>query len=199
MRGAGSAFFAVWGYVISHMVPCRGVSGGTRVELNAEVIAFLIGERAEVVQAQIDRMCEPDGRSRTKAEGGRRLVRKGEYEFVVVNGDKYRAIRDEETRREQNRDAQRRHREKVLANGGLVVPAGGSIAAAVQKRVREDQITKKDLAAVYGSGAGSSESESAEGTIPVGLSAAQVEMLERARAAGDEVTVRMLEGRGGSA
>jgi hypothetical protein len=150
MRGAGSAFFAVWGYVISHMMPCRGVNKGTRVELNAEVVAFLIGEKPEVVQAQIDRMCSPDPRSRTKVEGGRRLIRKGEFEFVVVNGDKYRAIRDEDSRREQNRDAQRRHREKILAKGGLIVPAGESLSAAIEKRVREDPITVADKAAVFG-------------------------------------------------
>lgn len=138
MRGAGSAFFAVWGYVISHMMPCRGAKGGTRVELNPEVIAFLIGEKNEVVVEQIGKMCSPDPKSRTKVEGGRRLIKLGEYEYRVVNGDKYRAIRDEETRRQQNRDAKARQRLNERLR------AGGTLAQAVKEAVREDPITQRD-------------------------------------------------------
>jgi hypothetical protein len=116
------------------------------VELNAEVVAFLIGEKLEVVQAQIERMCSEDPKSRTKAEGGRRLIKKGEFEYWVVNGDKYRAIRDEESRRQQNVEAQRRHREKkgIFGIGGL------SIKEAIKRKVDADPITLADQAAVAG-------------------------------------------------
>lgn len=208
MRGAGSAFFAVWGYVISHMMPCRGSDKGTRVELNTEVVAFLIGERPEVVQAQIERMCQPDPKSRTKAEGGRRLLRLGEFEFLVVNGDKYRAIRDEESRREQNREAQQRHRERLKRKGALMVPPGTPIAGAIKGRVEADPITQADRQAVAqlpstgktlvevfaDEAARAMQEKSGMGEVPRVLTAAQVEMLARAEASGDKVTVQRLRG-----
>lgn len=110
MRGRGSCFFAVWGYVISHMVPDRNV--GTQVELNPDIVAFLIGEGVDNIKTAIDQMCQPDAKSRTKEEDGRKLIRLGEYSYKVVNGAKYRAIRDEEKRREQNRVAQQKFRAK---------------------------------------------------------------------------------------
>lgn len=111
MRGAGSAFFAVWGYVISHMMPNKDY--GTTVDLNVDEVGFLIGEEPEVVQAQLNRMCAPDLKSRSKEKEGRKLVKISEYTYFVVNGDHYRGIRDEEDRRRQNREAQARRRAKL--------------------------------------------------------------------------------------
>ncbi len=108
MRGAGSAFFAVWGYVISHMVPNR--KHGTTVEMNTGIVAFLLGEDESVVTEQIERMCSPDPQSRTKSEEGRKLVRLSEYSYRVVNGDLYRGIRNEEERREYQRVKQAEYR-----------------------------------------------------------------------------------------
>lgn len=110
MRGKGSAFFAVWGYVISHMVPDREV--GTQVELNPEIVAFLIGEQQPVIESVIAEMCRPDPKSRSTEKDGRKLIKVGSYSYQVVNGAKYRAIRDQATRREQNRLAQQKHRQK---------------------------------------------------------------------------------------
>lgn len=126
MRGKGSAFFAVWGYVISHMMPDRTV--GTQVELNPEIIAFLIGEKQPVIESVIDQMCQPDPKSRSTEQLGRKLIRLGQYAYQVVNGEKYRAIRDEETRREQNREAQRKWRKnhvKKSESAPVEVVAGG--------------------------------------------------------------------------
>lgn len=111
MIGRGSCFFAVWGYVISHMIPDRNV--GTQVELNPDLIAFVLGEDKNKVLEVIDQMCKPDPKSRSKEMDGKKLVKLGEYSYQVVNGEKYRAIRDEEKRREQNRMAQKKFREKA--------------------------------------------------------------------------------------
>lgn len=110
MIGRGSCFFAVWGYVISHMMPDREV--GTQVELNPELIAFVLGESVDNVKGVIEQMCQPDSKSRSKELEGRKLVKIGEYSYKVVNGEKYRAIRDEEARRDQNRIAQAKFRKK---------------------------------------------------------------------------------------
>ncbi len=54
MRGAGSAFFAVWGWIISHMMPDR--IHGTVVEINQEILAFVLGEKESVVNGVIIKM-----------------------------------------------------------------------------------------------------------------------------------------------
>lgn len=110
MIGKGSCFFAVWGYVISHFVPDREMGG--QVELNPKLIAFVLGEDPAKVEEVIEDMCSPDNASRSKDRQGRKLVKIGEYAYQVVNGERYRAIRDEERRREQNREAQQKFRKK---------------------------------------------------------------------------------------
>lgn len=114
MVGSGALTFAVWGYVISHMVPVgRLGEQEQQVELNPRLLGPILGEDVEEVRKVIERFCQPDPESRTKAEEGRRLIRLGQFDYRVVNGPKYRAIRDEAQRREQNREAQRRYREKA--------------------------------------------------------------------------------------
>lgn len=115
MVGAGSVVFAVWTYVIAKQRPDKVV--GAQVTLNAKLLAVVIGEPEEAIEAAIKFLCSPDPQSRTKKEGGRRLIRMGEFDYQVVNGAKYREIRDEEQRRMQNRDAQERFRKKQLRNG----------------------------------------------------------------------------------
>lgn len=127
MRGKGSPFFAVWGYVISHMTPNR--SHGTTVELNPGIIAFLIGEKESVVVAQIKEMCGPDPKSRTSDKGGRKLIQISEYTHEVVNGNYYRKIRNEEERREYQRMKQTEYRQTKKKNKGGH-PDGGAAAIA---------------------------------------------------------------------
>ena len=116
MVGKGALFFAVWGYVISHFVPDRDY--GAWVELNPVILATILGESEEDIRGTIAGMCEPDVQSRTDSEDGRKLVQLGPFAYRVVNGAKYRAIRDEESRREQNREAQAKHRKKGKKKGG---------------------------------------------------------------------------------
>lgn len=110
MVGAGSHVFAVMGYVIAKQVPDR--QAGSWVELNPKLLAFILGDTEKRIQEAIDFLCEPDDRSRTDDHDGRRLLKIGQYAYQVVNGAKYRAIRDEEARRESNREAKRRERRK---------------------------------------------------------------------------------------
>jgi hypothetical protein len=122
LYGAGAVVFAVWGYVIATQVPDRGL--GSVVVLNPRKLADTLGEAEAAVEQALHFLCSEDGRSTTKKEGGRRLKRVSEFEYQVVNGAKYRAIRNEDERREQNREAKRRER---LKKEGVVggVPAAG--------------------------------------------------------------------------
>lgn len=113
MIGSGAIYFAVWNYVIANMLPDADL--GMAVELNPRLIAFILGEDEADVEKTVRRMCEPDPKSRTKDEEGRKLLKTGEFEYRVVNGLKYRAQRDAEDRKKTNREAQQRCRAKKRA------------------------------------------------------------------------------------
>lgn len=108
MIGAGAVTFAVMGYVIANGKPDREV--GMQVDLNPKLLAFILGEKEEDVEKAIEKLCSPDPESRSREEEGRRLVRMSQFSYRVVNGAKYRAIRDEERRRETDRESKRRQR-----------------------------------------------------------------------------------------
>lgn len=103
MFGAGPTVFAVWGYVIAHAVE-------STVELNPSLIAATLGADPTDVGAAIDVLCSEDPRSRTKTEGGRRLIHESGFQYRVVNHAAYRSLRNEDDRRAYNREAQRKHR-----------------------------------------------------------------------------------------
>ena len=93
MYGGGPTLFAVWGYVIANTKP------DDLVELNPEMLAAIIGAETETVVQAIEKLCSPDPRSRTKREEGRRLVKKHEYIYYVVNAAKYRGLPNDRERR----------------------------------------------------------------------------------------------------
>lgn len=120
--GRGAIVFAVMGYVIANMKPDKEV--GMQVELNPRLLHHILGESEGDVEAAIAFLSGPDPESRSKEEGGRRLVRLGQFAYRVVNGLKYRGILDEEALRDYNRVAQWKHRakEKGKVKGGKGLP-----------------------------------------------------------------------------
>lgn len=77
-----------------------------------EVIAALTGIPLDEVNKAIEMLSSPDPRSRSTDEEGRRIVpldARG-WGWQIVNYAKYRAMRDEEVRRGQNRERMRRVR-----------------------------------------------------------------------------------------
>jgi hypothetical protein len=111
MFGAGPDVFAVWAYVIAN-------TKESQVELNPILLAATLGTTKERVQSAIDVLCAPDAHSRSKCEDGRRLVREGEFAYRVPTFAAYRAIQNEDDRREYNRikKAEQRAREKEVSN-----------------------------------------------------------------------------------
>lgn len=114
LYGAGALVFAVMGYIIATQRPNREL--GSVVTLNARKLADTLGEKSDEVDKAIEFLCSPDPKSTTKKADGKRLIRVGEFEYQVVNGAKYRAIRNDEERRASVREAQRRFREKKVQN-----------------------------------------------------------------------------------
>ncbi len=157
--GKGAEVFAVMGYIIANMRPRR--IGGREdgkwrmvVEMNPKLLAFIIGAKEGEIAAAIDLLCAEDSESRTKDEGGRRLLKIGQFDYVVVNGRKYRGGRDPEIRRQQNRESQARFREKnkltaAAATNGQPAPASGeTVREAIRRRVKEDPQSRADAAAL---------------------------------------------------
>ncbi len=105
LYGAGPDIFAVWAYVIAHAIE-------SRVELNPAVLGHALGTDPERVKAAITFLCSPDTNSRNKNEDGRRLIPEGSFQYLVVNHEIYRTIRNEDDRRAYNRDKQRESRAK---------------------------------------------------------------------------------------
>ena len=116
MVGSGAAVFAVMGYVIANWKPDKEVGG--QIRLNTTILAAIFGEEESVIQAAIDFLCSPDPQSTTPDEGGRRLIKIGQFDYRVVNAAKYQAIRDEEEKREANRIRQKNFRHKSKPSPG---------------------------------------------------------------------------------
>lgn len=110
MVGAGAIPFALMGYIISNYRLDKQI--GAQVRLNPVLLSTILGETIEDIQAGIDYLCKPDPRSTSPAEEGRRLVQVGQFDYRVVNGAKYDAIRNAEEKRQANRLAQQRVRQR---------------------------------------------------------------------------------------
>lgn len=111
MFGVGPTVFAVWGYVISH------TKKDGCVELNPHLLGAMIGCPPKEIEDAITFLCGPDERSRSKDEGGRRMIREGEFDYRVVNFISYRNILNEDERRAYNRQKKRESRERLKSKG----------------------------------------------------------------------------------
>jgi len=105
MFGQGPVLFAVWAYVISHVNGSDSI-----VEINPNLIAATIGCPVSEVDDAIEKLCQPDTKSRTKDEDGKRLIKIGEFAYHVVTHKKYREMRTNEDRREYFREYRRKKR-----------------------------------------------------------------------------------------
>lgn len=126
MVGAGAIPFAIMGYVIANYQLDQKV--GAQVRLNPVLLAAILGEAEKDIEKGIEYLCAPDGKSSTKVENGRRLIQIGEFDYRVVNGAKYTAIKNEEERREANRLAKQRERAQKKVKSANSGPQSGEIA-----------------------------------------------------------------------
>lgn len=138
MVGSGAMVFAVWGYVIANADPCREF--GTTVELNPKLLGPILGENVRDVEKAIEFLCSPDPETTTPDHQGRRLIRQGQFLFQVVNGSKYRAIRDEIQRKEQNKEAAAKYRAKKIPKRGKPLPMENAFAEAEGDEAEQERI-----------------------------------------------------------
>jgi len=88
------------------------------VDMTSEAIARRTSIPLEIIDAGIAALMQPDPRSRTPAEEGRRIVPLEDHRdwgWQIVNHAKYQAMRSAEERREYLRIAQATRREKLKA------------------------------------------------------------------------------------
>lgn len=96
------------------------------VDIHPKAIAEEVGLSIDEVRASLLVLESPDDESRSPEEQGRRIIRMDEHRawgWQVVNYVKYRAIRNEDDRREQNRIAQEKWREKNKPSSAKVSQA----------------------------------------------------------------------------
>lgn len=105
MRGAGSHVIAVMAYAVAHAKPPEG-----QVEMNPEILAFLIGDTQKRIEEALKYLMAPDPKSRTKKEQGKRLIKEGEYLYRLVNWADYRNCEDDEARKMYFREKKREYR-----------------------------------------------------------------------------------------
>lgn len=98
--------------VFTNMLAHADIEGW--VDIHPRAIAEEVGLTIEQVMLAITELESPDPESRSPEQQGRRIVRMDEHRawgWIIVNHGKYRSIRSEEDRREQNRLAQQRFRD----------------------------------------------------------------------------------------
>jgi hypothetical protein len=99
--------------VFTNMIACADQTGV--VDKHPRAIAEEIGLDIETTRRAIESLEAPDPESRSAEHGGARICKAFDnraWGWQIVNYVKYRSIRSEEDRREQNRLAQERYRTK---------------------------------------------------------------------------------------
>jgi hypothetical protein len=93
-------------------------------DIHPKAIAEEVGLSVELVRAALDELEAPDIESRSPDEGGRRIVRVDEHRawgWRIVNYAKYRAIKNEDDRREANRIAVAKHRAARAVSSPVII------------------------------------------------------------------------------
>jgi hypothetical protein len=128
MYGAGLSVFAVWGYVIAHAWKGKGV-----VELNPRKLADTLGAKVEEIEKAIEKLMRADPNSRHKEHEGRRLIKEGEFQYLVPTWKWYQSIRNQDERRESNRVAQSKYREKLQQRKKFTPVVTGGVGSLAER------------------------------------------------------------------
>jgi len=112
-------------------------------DIHPRAIAEEVGLSIEAVQAALEELESPDPESRSPEHDGRRIIRLDEHRawgWHIVNYVKYRAIRDEADRREQNRLAQERYRARNQSK-----PASAKVSQGKPQSAHTEADTEADI------------------------------------------------------
>lgn len=139
--GSGAVVFTTMAYVIANTDPITST-----VRLNPKLLATVFGEPEEVVAKAIAKLCEPDPNSTTPDEGGRRLIKEGQFEYFVVNYKKYRGLLSKERRRQYMASLMQERRSKgddvLTGANNMLTGANGSASASASVSASEREKEK---------------------------------------------------------
>ncbi len=93
------------------------------VDMTHESISARTRVPLEIVRRAIEQLESPDNRSRSPDYNGARIIKLDghrDWGWIIVNYQKYRNIKNEDKRKEQVREAVRRHREKKACNQSVI-------------------------------------------------------------------------------
>lgn len=116
------------------------------VDRTPRAIADETGLPVERVKDAISMLESPDCESRTPDMDGRRIVRLSDertWGWQIVNFRKYRGIRDEESRRRQNKEAQQRYKNKQDKPNSAKVSQGKPEKAHTEAEAEADTDTEE--------------------------------------------------------
>lgn len=143
------------------------------VDKHFRAIAEETGLDIERVKAAIANLEAPDPESRSPEMEGRRIVKLDEHRvwgWQIVNHGKYRAIRSEEDRREQNRIAQAKWREKRKLDNNISKQSKPPSAEHKQKKPRKPKSAQAEAEAEAYTEAEEERREAASPRVSVALS-----------------------------
>ncbi len=110
------------------------------VDMTHEAISRRTNVPIEEVAKYINQLCEPDAKSRSRLEEGKRLVpldKNRDWGWQIVNYQHYRRLKDEEARRSYFRDAQRKARAKKKKEVEEEVEEGVKVCSTLSKSVKD--------------------------------------------------------------
>ncbi len=119
------------------------------VDMTPDAISRRTNVPIEEVVKYVKELSQPDEKSRSKLEGGRRIIpldSHRDWGWRIVNYNHYRKIRDEAARREYFRDKQREHRKNKRnmsltsfdTNGQVLTSASASSSSSKSKCTQEE-------------------------------------------------------------
>ena len=106
------------------------------VDMTPESISRTTNVPLEMILHALDKLTQPDPKSRSNVEEGRRLMlidSHRDWGWQIVNYEHYRNIIDEESRRAYHRDRKRVYRSKLSQNGQNVPECPGLSQSVPQK------------------------------------------------------------------
>ncbi len=110
------------------------------VDMTHEAISRRTNVPEDEVRKYIGQLCQPDAKSRSKMEDGKRLVpldKNRDWGWQIVNYQHYRRLKDEEARRSYFRDAQRKARAKKKKEVQEEVEEGVKVCSTLSKSVKD--------------------------------------------------------------
>ena len=116
------------------------------VDVHPKAIAEEVGLTIEQVKAAIQELESPDIESRSPESEGRRIVLLDGHRawgWQIVNYVKYRTIKNEDDRREQNREAQARWRNKHKQSSSEVINVDADKPMQKQKHIQKKENTER--------------------------------------------------------